>query len=367
MADPPVSLVVALGAVGVAFGWTLAALLVAAGPRRLANVALASTFFLIGNALGLSRIAAIVPDVFLAYNMVLWAQVANNLIPIAYLLFIGAALETPVARPFRSRAGRALLALAAVALALHPLLAPTDYIFSMTWTGSSWVSVRATTWGDLLNAVTLLVTLTAAITAWRLAPRGSVRRERSARYALAFGAQDTLVGVLFVTLLLSPASRPWTMDVGVAIASATTMPLIAYVLLRYHLFDVELRIKAGLRRSTVAAVFVASFFVVAAIAEQWLQQRGGILLGGIAVGLLVFALRPIERAAERLANTAMPAVQATPEYLAFRKLDVYRAAVESAHETGGITDKERLSLDGLRGKLGIAPGDAAAVEREIIA
>lgn len=119
----------------------------------------------------------------------------------------------------------------------------------------------------------------------------------------------------------------------------------------------------GLRRGTIASVFIATFLVVAAIAERALQQYG-VLAGGLAAGLLLFALRPIERAATQLADRAMPQVQPTPSYLHFKKLEVYRAAVESALEGGAIDKRERDLLDRLREKLGIGAEDAAFAEAD---
>ena len=56
---------------------------------------------------------------------------------------------------------------------------------------------------------------------------------------------------------------------------------------------------------------------------------------------------------------------ATPEYLAFRKLEVYRAAFEGLNVDAQITDKERAMLEKLRIKLGIQPGDAQALEEDM--
>ena len=66
-----------------------------------------------------------------------------------------------------------------------------------------------------------------------------------------------------------------------------------------------------------------------------------------------------------LAAGAMPKVAPTTDYLAFRKLKVYRAAFESLYADEVISDKERAMLDRLRVKLAILPGDAIAVERDV--
>ena len=50
-----------------------------------------------------------------------------------------------------------------------------------------------------------------------------------------------------------------------ALGTLLAVPLIAYGILRAHLFDIDLRIRWTIKQSTVAAVFVAVFYLVAEI------------------------------------------------------------------------------------------------------
>lgn len=61
-------------------------------------------------------------------------------------------------------------------------------------------------------------------------------------------------------------------------------------------------------------------------------------LGLLACGVLVFAISPLQRPADRMSNAAMPQVNATSGYLTFRKPEVHKAAVESAHGSGEIPE-----------------------------
>lgn len=63
----------------------------------------------------------------------------------------------------------------------------------------------------------------------------------------------------------------------------------------------------------------------------------------------------------------MPRVQDTDAYRTVRKREVYRAALESAAADGEVTDKERDVLATLQEQLGIAPTDALAMERDVLA
>jgi hypothetical protein len=80
---------------------------------------------------------------------------------------------------------------------------------------------------------------------------------------------------------------------------------------------------------------------------------------------MLFGLDHIRHFAGRIAHEAMPSVSPTPEYVAYRKLEVYRAAFEGLYADTQLSDKERVTLEKLRIKLGIQIGDAVALETEI--
>ena len=90
----------------------------------------------------------------------------------------------------------------------------------------------------------------------------------------------------------------------------------------------------------------------------------GSWIGLLASALLMFFLTPLQRFAERVATVAMPYTQNTPEYAAYRKMQVYEAALDDALP-GGISEKERSLLNHLRDSLEIAPADAEALERDL--
>jgi len=88
-------------------------------------------------------------------------------------------------------------------------------------------------------------------------------------------------------------------------------------------------------------------------------------VGLLVAALVVFFLAPLQRFAERVATVAMPNTQNTPEYAAFRKMQVYEAAVAEALQEGGISQKERSLLVRLRDSLGGSESDAEAIEDEL--
>lgn len=145
-----------------------------------------------------------------------------------------------------------------------------------------------------------------------------------------------------------------------------TVAVVVYTIAKYRLFDMEIRLKRGVKATTIAAAFIAIFFVVSESAAAFFSGSIGPYLGIVAAGLLVFALAPLQRVAERVANTAMPRATGTEDYFTWRKLQVYHAALDGAMQDGEITAKERAILARLRRELGIADRDAAALEEDLV-
>jgi len=150
-----------------------------------------------------------------------------------------------------------------------------------------------------------------------------------------------------------------------ALGTLIAVPLIAYGILRTQLFDIDLRIRWTIKQSTLAATILALIFVLTEAADRFLSAELGNFAGLLAAAIVVFFLAPLQRFAERVATITMPNTQNTPEYVAFRKMQVYEAAVVEAQQDGGISHKERSLLKRLHESLGISEADAMAIEREL--
>jgi hypothetical protein len=150
-----------------------------------------------------------------------------------------------------------------------------------------------------------------------------------------------------------------------ALGTLLAVPLIAYGILRAHIFDIDLRIRWTIKQSTLAAAVVTIIYVLSEGASRLLSSELGSIAGLVAAGLVVFFLAPLQRFAERVASNAMPNTQNTPEYAAHRKLQVYESTVAEALQGGDISEKERALLNRLRDTLGIARADADAIERDL--
>ncbi len=276
---------------------------------------------------------------------------------VLYPRFLAAALDTPLVRPLDRSAVRHALVGLAVLLVPLVLLSP-----------------------ELLGSVVLFVVLVslfgfalvASIHTWRTAPPG-LARTRAGIFTLAFGFRDVCWGFVYamgIRIVLTgagadPSAYPDALYVVYASGTLFAVPVIAYGILRTQLFDIDLRLRWTLKQSTLAAAFVALLYLVTEGADRLLSSELGNVAGLLAAAALVFFLAPLQRLAESVASAAMPNTRDTPEYVAFRKLQVYEAALLDAARDGGISEKEWALLHRLRDSLGISPADATALERDL--
>jgi hypothetical protein len=139
---------------------------------------------------------------------------------------------------------------------------------------------------------------------------------------------------------------------------------VAYAIVKHQLFDIDVRIKWTISRGTLAAIFVAVFFVVAQVAQTFLTAEYGLLLGGASAGLLLFALNPLQRLAESVANVAMPGVRSVVEMNHPERSALYREHARIAWADGAVDKNERMLLNHLREGLGLSAEEALRLETE---
>lgn len=357
------------GLAAVALCWFLAGFLHRSGPRGGLARRLAFLMAVEGLALATSG----VPD----WLLTLEAREAANWYPgwllangvvhftcdalllVWYPRFLAAALDTPLVawldRPWARRA------IPIVAILLLPLVA----FAPLTVGAVTLYVVMASLFGFAFLA---------SFSAWRRAPRGPART-RAGTLAVAFGVRDlcwftTYAVAARLTLQgagASPSDYPAIWYLVYAGGTFFAVPIIAYGVLRTQLFDIDLRIRWTIKQSSVAGVFIALIYLVTEVAERVLSAGLGSFVGLLAAAVLVFFLAPLQRFGERVASAAMPNTRETPEYLTFRKLQVYESALQDALKEGGISDKERTLLEHLRGSLGVSAADAEALERDLAA
>ena len=288
-----------------------------------------------------------------------WALIA------VYLPFLGLMLDSPLVAPLKNSIVRsaALFGGLTIALSMFFLSDETRELFRVPF---YIVICVVLTWG-----------FAAALHSWHIAT-GEAKRERAKAFTLAFGIRDLLWTFIFSLLfaytygLIGDAAAGEPPDVGVmipflyALAVIIYVPLVAYGVMRVQLFDVDLRIKRTIKRSTVAAAFVATFFVVSELAGNYLSSQLGTVLGVLSTGALMFFLDPIQRTAEKLSNATMPNTHDTPEYESFRKIQVYESAVQAALEDGHISERQRRVLNSMIESMSIDTKIAERLENDAL-
>jgi hypothetical protein len=356
-----------LGLVAIAACWILAVVVfrvstTGSTARRLAWLLVIEGFVLI--TAGFPAFAFSIPDSYFETRPVLSLAVGlvhhlGDAAMIAlYPPFLAMALNTHMTRPFLEKRLRIVLAIGAAAVGFLAIISPSQVTITL-----------------LYLSVTLLFiyALVASIHAWRTAKIGIVR-ERAGIFALAFGLRDlgwTLSYAVFAWLMWTQPELTEMPDIGwfgkfvYALGTLFAVPLIAYGILRTQLFDIDLRIRWTIKQSTLAGIFVALMFLISEGASTFLSQELGNVVGLLVAAVIMFFVAPLQHFADRVASAAMPNTNNTPEYVSYRKMKVFEAALNDAIRDGGISDKERLLLNRLRDSLEISPVDAEMLERDL--
>ncbi len=371
----PVALV---GIVAGLLAWSMAFLIFRAGPGRLQNRLLAMFFLLQGGnvlwSLGF-RVLFFGNDTerlvhAMGMSMVMFAA------PLMWWAYFGflTTVDSPVSKWLRRRPVQIAVGLGFAAVALHILIAPEQYIrglipwrHTQAWQYDVGPSARyLLLWippaVDLLGIVVAVTGLRAAKTA--------VTRRQFRWYTAAFVTYDVMNIGFYLLLNLEineQSSSAFTEQFYFALGGTALLALtllLGYAVLQTQLFDIDLRLKSGLRRTLVATPFAVAFFVLAETLEGVLPIPG-YWAGLVGAGLVALVLQPIRTGASHLAERLFPGVEDTKHYRDQRSLDIYQAAVEGAMRDGKIDLVERSVLDRLCAELALSPAEAARIEASL--
>ncbi|MBI4392461.1 MAG: hypothetical protein HY556_01500 [Euryarchaeota archaeon] len=218
--------------------------------------------------------------------------------------------------------------------------------------------------------------LFAGLIFWRRAKRAATTLERSRlrymmwviAFPMAFLLAAFIVTMLGAVVLIQGEPPGWFVIVPVIIITGVVLvPAVGlgYGVLKYHLLDIDLKVRFALSKGALATIFLAVFFVVSQLAQNVLSAQYGLIAGGIAAGLLLFALAPLQRAADRLADRVVPVGGDAAKYQEFRRWEVYRATFEDLSADAAITERERRALEALAKNLRLKPDDMARIEAEV--
>lgn len=216
-------------------------------------------------------------------------------------------------------------------------------------------------WQDvLLQSLRAAVFLVCGVAWLAAAPRVGRPAVVAGLACFAFTALGVVLGAAATDSALDGFVKQGSYGVVSLIAAA----FLAYAIVRHQLFDIDIKVKWTLTRGSVAAIFLGVFVVVAQLAQNFLADRYGWALGGVAAGVLLFAVAPIKRAAQRMADRAMPGVRPDdPHYVLSRKRETYRNAFATAWADGTLTAKDQRMLQQVREALGLPEKDIVAIEK----
>ncbi len=146
---------------------------------------------------------------------------------------------------------------------------------------------------------------------------------------------------------------------GYGIVRLAGVVIIAYAIVRHQLLDIDVKVRWTLSKSTIAAAFIAVFFIASEAAQQFFGETlGSAYVGIAAAGALVFAIAPLQRIAEGLVNRALPVAEAPQPTLDERKAKLYIRLARRLRADGEISREDERNLAHLAQELGIGAGDA---------
>ncbi len=198
--------------------------------------------------------------------------------------------------------------------------------------------------------------------------RTHLARHRALLFAVAFGLRDLSWGVVYTAAFLGVRRGTGTtelfFDQLYAGSTLIYIPIVAYGILSVRLLNIRIQVRRGVQRGTLAAVFVALFFLISEGAASLLSERFGNVVGLLGATVVVFLVSPLHRLIEWLSGQVVP-VNEGREYEAYRKLQLYAVAVEDALAYGEIGPAQRSLLDRLRESLAISAEDARRIEGDL--
>ncbi|MHB1261797.1 MAG: hypothetical protein ACYC2H_08790 [Thermoplasmatota archaeon] len=190
------------------------------------------------------------------------------------------------------------------------------------------------------------------------------RERRRERLLFAMAALAALAGLL--SLFLPRGSEFFEHPAPLILLGVLRLSLplfVSYALLRYALFDIDLKVRAAVAWTFVVVVFGAVYFIVSETLEGQVSERYGSLGGLGAAALLTVAGGPLAALGRRVAKALMPGVKELEAVAPKAGEEIYRQQFLMLQEDGTLTAKERRSLDELRRHLGLAPARTTAIER----
>lgn len=229
--------------------------------------------------------------------------------------------------------------------------------------------------GWLLDAAMVfpLVAAFVFLLAYALVLAGTYRRDedpstrRGTRRALLALPLPFLFVLVLVVIPMEASGLAFTALLSLGTLWHLALPLLAaYGLLRHQLFGIDLTVRWTIKQGTVAATFVAAFFVAGELAETFFGDLFGPYVGVLAAGLLVFFLAPLQKLAERVSDAAVPEAKGSEQMTVEERVELFRDQLRFAWADGQLDRKERRRIESLRDRLDLPEDDAYRIEANLL-
>jgi hypothetical protein len=262
--------------------------------------------------------------------------------PFASLLGILAAR-----RAARTASVREAWALAALSLGL-----------TMFWADNAgnFMGPFASRGNPILPLVTLATALSVAV-AWIPVTRSP---GRWAGWAVIWG---TLLVILF------GQSEAWllgTTDTSAVGILRTVAALLVGLALLGRGLEIQPAPRVPARRGTLAAAALATLFIVAQVAQNFLSAEYGLLTGGVIAGVVLFAANPVQKAFEGMGeHKTTDGRQRGPAAARKRHETLFRDAVRLAAKDRRFDHEEELTLARLADSMGLSTERATEIRHDV--
>ena len=248
----------------------------------------------------------------------------------------------------------------------HPAALPLLLVFATVVCIADWWFIEFWVIAVLLSLMFTLA-LIFAIHAVFMA-RSKLARQRAILFSIAFGFRDVVWAWVYFSGAFGLRPEDPTLNALLSnqlYAGATLIyiPMVAYGILSLRLLDLRVQMRLGVKRGTLAAAFVAIFFLISESAASLLSDQFGTVFGLLGASLVVFLVSPLHRLAEWFSGQVVQVDQGG-EYKAYRKLQMYAAAVEDALLDGKLGTSQRALLERLRESLEMSAEDARRIEAD---
>ncbi len=337
------------GAFAVLMAWSLAVFLLRSAERDRLTVLFAIVLLVEGAVLITSSSVLVLLLNLSVTARYYWAHhTADCLMLLVYPLFLAHALPQRFLRVLR-----------------HPLAVPVLVVIATAVRAADLVIEFRIIYAAL--AIMFTIAFALAVHAIFIA-RTELARRRAKLFALAFGIRDVFWGIVYASgvfgLLRTTEAENLIRMLIYTGSTLLYIPIVTYGILSVRLLNIQVKVRQGVKHGTLAAAFVAIFFLISEGSASFLSERFGTVAGLLGATLIVFLVSPLHRLTEWLSGQVVR-VDEGSEYRAYRKLQMYAAAVEDSLAYGEIGPAQRTLLDRLRQSLEMSPEDALRIESDL--